>query len=681
MVRRPRQAVLVATIATLAFGCGAMGIAMPSVSARAATSRTSPPFLPGLSLNHSFTTAPFAGTSTSARDEEGSTYVPSDNALWLTDDNAGRAYEVDATTQQLRRTIPHTAFLNALPVGGGAPAGTLRADDLESISYDPVHDVLYVTSGNCCGTAPYFPTVYRLTRDVNGAFQVEAYQPLPEGTDPTGMDWKPGIGLFMAHNVSLWTYDWATNALGAPFNISGVGTSIVGIDFTDDGLHMWVTTKLNHMFRVDTTTSAAEAGYAFPLAQYGILDPRDVELINNQLFVSDGYDFRPPGDPLTYAIFVFDVVDLNNVPGAPTNVVATGHEGAASVAFSAPPAHSSPIASYTVVTSPGNIYTSASASPITVSGLTDGVTYTVSVFATNASGHGPFSAVSSAITPPGAPFNAGHTPTIDGNYKPIAGDFNGDGRADVLWYQAGPAIDRLWRGGTNGTFTATNISISGDYTPIPGDFNGDGKTDIFWYGPGTNSDAFWNGTNSGFANVTVAAVNGTYTPVVGDFNGDGVDDIFWYGPGTAHDAFWLGTAFGFQHAPTVVANAVATPIAGDFNGDGMTDIFWYAPGAAPDSLWQGATIGFTAGPAVQVNGTYVPIAGDFNGDGKTDIVWYAPGSGADALWRGALNGFGAHQQLKIDGTFTPVSGDFNGDGRGDILWFAPAGPDQLALGG
>src|SRR6185436_15701480 len=96
----------------------------------------------------------------SARDEEGSALVPQDNGLWLIDDNFGRMYEVDATTNDLLRVIPNADFLNAPQVGTGTPSDPTRTDDLESLNYDPTTDTLYATSGNCCGVAPFNPTIY-----------------------------------------------------------------------------------------------------------------------------------------------------------------------------------------------------------------------------------------------------------------------------------------------------------------------------------------------------------------------------------------------------------------------------------------------------------------------------------------------------------------------------------------
>ncbi len=272
----------------------------------------------GLRLNRAFTTSPFRGTATSARDEEGSAYVPSDNALWLMDDNAGRMYETDATTGDLRRVIPTADFTNALPVGGGAAAGPTRTDDLESLSYDPTTDTLYVASGNCCGVAPFNPTIFELTRDGAGRFQVKDFNALPEGTDPTGSAWRagPGGGIHFVKGQNITPYDFATNTVGTPIQVLGVDVGLVGATFTPDGQDLLVTSHLNKLYRVDPSTWSVVPGWSFDLTPYGIVDPRAVEVVGDQLFISDGYDSRPVGDPLRYAIFVLDIVDGSDAPVA-----------------------------------------------------------------------------------------------------------------------------------------------------------------------------------------------------------------------------------------------------------------------------------------------------------------------------------------------------------------------------
>ena len=55
-------------------------------------------FAATLELNRTIRTSPFTGTSVWMGDNEGSAFVPSDNSLWLADDNKNKIYAVDPTT-------------------------------------------------------------------------------------------------------------------------------------------------------------------------------------------------------------------------------------------------------------------------------------------------------------------------------------------------------------------------------------------------------------------------------------------------------------------------------------------------------------------------------------------------------------------------------------------------------
>jgi predicted RNA-binding protein with TRAM domain len=109
--------------------------------------------------------------------------------------------------------------------------------------------------------------------------------------------------------------------------------------------------------------------------------------------------------------FVDPVFITSSAPDAPTGVTAiTAGDGQATVNFAAPDADGgAAITSYTVTaadsTTPANGGETAtgSGSPVTVSGLTNGDTYTFTVTATNDKGTGPASAVSTPVVPQSAP--------------------------------------------------------------------------------------------------------------------------------------------------------------------------------------------------------------------------------------------------------------------------------------
>ncbi|REK56570.1 MAG: hypothetical protein C6W55_07420 [Thermobacillus sp.] len=88
------------------------------------------------------------------------------------------------------------------------------------------------------------------------------------------------------------------------------------------------------------------------------------------------------------------------VPGAPTNVAASAGDGQATVTFMAPAeSGGSPITEYVVTASPGGKTASGTSGPITVTGLTNGTSYTFTVKAVNKVGAGEASAPSNAVVP------------------------------------------------------------------------------------------------------------------------------------------------------------------------------------------------------------------------------------------------------------------------------------------
>jgi uncharacterized protein (TIGR02145 family) len=109
------------------------------------------------------------------------------------------------------------------------------------------------------------------------------------------------------------------------------------------------------------------------------------------------------------------VTPATSVPGSPTGVVATAGDSSASVSFVAPTNNGgSALTGYTVTSNPGNISVSGTTSPINVTGLTNGTSYTFTVEATNSVGNSAASTTSSAVIPS---FSCGTSTVsdIDGN--------------------------------------------------------------------------------------------------------------------------------------------------------------------------------------------------------------------------------------------------------------------------
>jgi hypothetical protein len=157
----------------------------------------------------------------------------------------------------------------------------------------------------------------------------------------------------------------------------------------------------------------------------------------------------------------------------------------------------------------------------------------------------------------------------------VAGDFNRDGRLDVLTAVDGSGVS-LALGNGDGTLkkaTAVDPSASGILTV--GDFNGDGRLDFIVTGSSTLSAYLGNGNGTfrgplNFAPRVVA--NGVNGVAAGDFNHDGKLDLVAMGASTA--SVLLGNGDGtFQAGQTFAAGPeLSHLVVADLNGDGWLDL-------------------------------------------------------------------------------------------------------------
>ncbi|MDX6393162.1 MAG: hypothetical protein QOJ73_4225 [Streptosporangiaceae bacterium] len=169
------------------------------------------------------------------------------------------------------------------------------------------------------------------------------------------------------------------------------------------------------------------------------------------------------------------------VPSAPAGVTATAGNGGASVSWTAPSSGNSPITSYSVTPSTGTttlaptvISGNPPATNATISGLTNGVTYTFTVTATNAVGAGPASAASNAVTPtaptvPAAP--TGVTATAGNTAATVTWTAPAIGGSPITSY----TVTRYLAGNAQATTTVTG-SPPATSTAVTGLTNGSSYT-------------------------------------------------------------------------------------------------------------------------------------------------------------------------------------------------------------
>ncbi|MEU8234089.1 VCBS repeat-containing protein, partial [Actinoplanes sp. NPDC048967] len=134
-----------------------------------------------------------------------------------------------------------------------------------------------------------------------------------------------------------------------------------------------------------------------------------------------------------------------------------------------------------------------------------------------------------------------------GSETPAVGDFNGDGKDDIATFTRGAAADVYVALSTGSSFAGTGVKwhdlfAVGTELPSVGDFNHDGKDDIVTFTRGAAADVYVAlSTGSSFAGTGVRWHNffavGTEIPGTGDFTGDGRDDIVTFTRGAAADVY------------------------------------------------------------------------------------------------------------------------------------------------
>lgn len=270
----------------------------------------------------------------------------------------------------------------------------------------------------------------------------------------------------------------------------------------------------------------------------------------------------------------------------------------------------------------------------------------------------------------------------------LTGDFNGDGKTDMLVYR--PTIAewfvKLSQGSSfSGGWHVTWGNTSGDI-PLVGDMNGDGRDDIVIYR-----------TNGTFPNIFVNLSNGsTFTgtadsaswglpsdqPIIGNFSGGGGEDIAVRRPS---NATWYFNYYngGFDNgtdrqATWGNAGTGDMPVAGNFNGSGAEDIMIYR---ASSSGWY-VNLGYAFDGSTDFSTGWgntsgdTPLVNDFNRDGRADLGIFRTGSYPNWFTKMSTGsgftgtgGFSTSWGEHDINTEKPLVGNFNGTGGGDVAMF------------
>lgn len=244
-------------------------------------------------------------------------------------------------------------------------------------------------------------------------------------------------------------------------------------------------------------------------------------------------------------------------------------------------------------------------------------------------------------------------------------DFNMNTSADLLAKSVSGQLS--YRDGAN-PGTSVNGSGIGSQTVLGiGDFNGDGRDDVI----STLASGWYSYQSAGSSNVNVGTQTGKTLVAVADLDGDGRDDLLF-----ESTSGWYSYLKGAQQSSNANVGFLTGQNVigiGDFDGDGRDDVLlangsdWYSFMSGGEN---NVAIGFRSGQ------TLLGI-GDFNGDGDDDLL-FQNGSG----WVSYANsGNGANTNVgSRAGQSLLGIGDFNGDGRDDMLFETGSGFISYASG-
>jgi len=286
------------------------------------------------------------------------------------------------------------------------------------------------------------------------------------------------------------------------------------------------------------------------------------------------------------------------------------------------------------------------------------------------------------------------------------GDFDSDGKPDLaVAYAEGDAPSQysksygrvaVFLGEGDGTFQAPFNYRAGaqPQSVVVGDFNGDGKPDVVMANESSAQVSVLLGTGDGALGIAVQYGTGTnaVSVAVGDFNGDGKPDLAVANHGeplsprpAASVSVLLGNGDGtFQTALNYLAGTQPSSVSvGDFNGDGKPDLVvadvgswdWnrgtYTNGSV--LLFLGRGNGTFQAPVSYGTGT-IPVSvvvSDFNGDGRPDLavadeyftkVTVLLSKGDGTFFQTTVNSDGGNGPYPV----SLAAGDFNGDGEADL---------------
>ncbi|CAF1245157.1 unnamed protein product [Adineta steineri] len=278
---------------------------------------------------------------------------------------------------------------------------------------------------------------------------------------------------------------------------------------------------------------------------------------------------------------------------------------------------------------------------------------------------------------------------VEYNYRPqsvAVGDFNNDTWMDIVVANRATNNIAVFFGYGNAGLSSTSMTYSTGTNSTPcmvtvGDFNNDGRLDIVVANYGVNNVGIFLGIGKGAFESQSTIPTGSSRPLliyVADLNNDKAQDMIIANYGTQSISIFHGYGYGkFSNAITFFTGYDSIPMSitvGDFNNDKHMDIAIANSGTNNVGILLGNENGtFTTQnifPTGYGSHPYSIATHDFNGDNFLDIVVANHGSHSVGVLLGHGNGSFSHSTIYSIGNSIPIAvaiGDMNNDNYTDLV--------------
>jgi len=240
-------------------------------------------------------------------------------------------------------------------------------------------------------------------------------------------------------------------------------------------------------------------------------------------------------------------------------------------------------------------------------------------------------------------YGSGTTTPPPTGARAAKGDFNRDGRADLVWQNSATGAAQVWL--MNGTAVGSQLALpnipAGWQIVAVDDFNRDGSSDLVLRNASTSRTVVWylNGVTY-LSEATLPTATGSAWQLVGadDFNRDGSPDLVWQNTSTFQVVLWLmnGTTYVSESSlPSVSSPAWSIRGVGDFNADGSPDLVWRNSQTLETVVWllNGTRYASQATlPSVSSPAWNIYAIADYNGNGRPDVVWRNTSTFQAVIW-------------------------------------------------